>query len=122
MCEEIDNVPLWRGKGRNRAKINITEQSCCVVTSCLFFDPQIFKKRIIAFIMDFSDLQLILERYLIKLLAVCAQSMGKILSKALHLTVLPFEVHQELNYHSKCNYLFILTFLNNNYDERKAFV
>ncbi|KAJ7402682.1 hypothetical protein BTVI_84196 [Pitangus sulphuratus] len=62
MCEEIDNVPLWSGKGRNVAKITITEQSCSVVVSGLLFDPRIFKKRIIPFIMDFSDLQFILER------------------------------------------------------------
>lgn len=122
MCEEIDNVALWRGKGRSTAKINITEQSCCVVTSCLFFDPQIFKRRIITFIMDFSDLQFILEKHLIKLFAACAQSMGKILSKTLHLTALPFEIHQQLNCHSKSNYLFILAFLNNNYDQIKAFL
>lgn len=108
MCEEIDSAPLWSGKGRKIDKITITEQNCCVVMSCLFSDPWIFKKRIITFIMDFADLEFILERHLIRLLAVCAQSMGKILSKALHLPALSFEVYQELNFHSKSNYPFIL--------------
>lgn len=120
MCKEIDNVLLWSGKGRKIAQITITEQTCYVVMSCLLFDPQIFKKRIITFIRDFSDLQFILERHLIRWLAGCAQSMGKILSKALHLHDLSFEVYQELNFHSKSNYPFILASLNNSY-HHKAF-
>lgn len=122
ICEEIGNVPLWSGKGRKIAKITIPEQTCYVVMSCLLSDPWIFKKRIITFIMDFSDLQFILERHLIRLLAVCAQSMGRILSKALHLPALSFEVYQELNFHSKSNYLFILASLNNSYHHTKAFL
>jgi len=121
-CEEIDNVPLWSGKGKKIAKITITEQTCYVVMSCLLSEPWIFKKRIITFIMDFSDLQFILERHLIRLLAVCAQSMGKILSKALHLPALSFELYWELNIHSKSNYPFILASLNNSYHYTKAFL
>lgn len=96
------------GKAGKIAKITITKQTCYVVLSCFLSDPWIFKKRIITFIMDFSDPQFILERQLIRLLAVCAQSMGKILSNALHLPALSFEVYQELNFHSKSNYPFII--------------
>lgn len=122
MCEETDSAPLWSGKGRKIAKITIAEQTCYVVMLCLLSDPQIFKKRVTAFIMDFSDLQFILERLLIRLLAACAQSMGKILSKALHLPALSFEVYQELNFYSQSNYPFILVLLNNSSHHTNAFL
>lgn len=111
------------GEGKAGTQTKLTLQSKVAVQSHHASLTHRFSKReslLLSWI--FLTLQFILERHPIRLLAVCAQSMGKILSEAIHLTALPFEIHQQLNFYSKSNYLFILPFLNNHHDQIKAFL
>lgn len=128
------------GEGKARTQPKLTSKSCCVVMSCLFSDPQIFRKRIITFIMDFPDLQFVLERHFIRLLAVCVlKAWGKycqrhstwlasplkyisnltsILKVLFYLLFFNLSIYLFIYYYFIC---FILEFLNNNYDQIKNF-